>query len=370
MGDDVWLFSGDATTNLTGYYHGFDFGASANGSTLGRYVTSVGEEHFVTQHAPTLGVTNAGPLVGPITIRSIMYHPPDVISNTVVLDDDVNEFIELLNTATTNVPLFSAIAPTNTWRLRDAVDYSFPTNVTLMAGGNVFIVGFDPANPAQLAGFRSKWALPVSGPVFGPWSGKLDNSTDDVKLERPDAPNLDGSVPFILVERVQYFDTTPWPAGADGWGAALQRRVYGGYSDDPINWTALPLPGAAVSDRDNDGMADWWEANYGLSVLTNDATLDPDGDGMSNLQESVARTNPQDPASVLRLQLSNVAGGVALSFEAQPQVAYAVQTNTFLASGSWQTWQQLSAALTNRTIVLTNASSGATMFYRLRAPAN
>ena len=369
-GDDVWLFSGDANTNLTGYYHGFDFGASANGSSLGRHVTSVGEEHFVAQRALTLGTNNAGPLVGPIIIRSIMYHPPDVISNTVAVDDDVNEFIELLNTANTNVPLFSAIAPTNTWRLREAVDFSFPTNVMLVAGSNAFVVGFSPTNLAQLAAFRVKWALPANVSVFGPWSGKLDNSADDVKLERPDAPNLDGSVPFILVERVRYADIAPWPAGADGWGAALQRRVYSDYADDPINWNALPLPGAVVSDSDNDGMADWWEANYGLNVLTNDAALDPDGDGLSNLQESVARTNPLDAASALRLQIAKVAGSVVLSFEAQPQVSYVIQTNTSFSSGFWQAWQQAAAAPTNRTIILTNASSGETLFYRLRAPAN
>ena len=62
-------------------------------------------------------------------------------------------------------------------------------------------------------------------------------------------------------------------------GGRLAARVYSDYADDPINWNALPLPGAVVSDSDNDGMADWWEANYGLNVLTNDAALDPDGDG-------------------------------------------------------------------------------------------
>ena len=39
-GDDVYLFSGDANTNLTGYSHGFTFGASPEGATFGRYVSS------------------------------------------------------------------------------------------------------------------------------------------------------------------------------------------------------------------------------------------------------------------------------------------------------------------------------------------
>lgn len=369
-GDDVWLFSGDVTTNLTGYHHGYAFGASPNGASFGRHITSLGEEHFVAQRSLTLGTNNAGPLVGPIILRAVMYHPPDGISNYVVVDDDLNEFIELLNTAPTNAPLFSAVALTNTWRLREAVDFSFPTNRSLAAGSNLFVVGFNPTNTAQLNAFRAKWALPASVPVFGPWSGKLGNNMDDLKLERPDAPNLDGSVPFILVERVQYTDTMPWPVGADGWGAALQRRVYSHYADDPINWSGLPMPGAIVSDSDGDGMADWWEENHALNVQTNDAAADWDGDGMSSLQEYIARTNPQDAGSALHLHITKVASNVVLSFEAQPQISYAVQTNTSLNSGFWQTWQQLGAALTNRTVILTNASPGATLFYRLRAPAN
>ena len=35
-----------------------------------------------------------------------------------------------------------------------------------------------------------------------------------------------------------------------------------------------------------------------------------------------------DAASALRLQIAKVAGSVVLSFEAQPQVFYVIQTNT------------------------------------------
>ena len=43
----MWLFSGDAQTNLTGYVHGFAFGAAENLVSFGRHVNSAGEEHFV-----------------------------------------------------------------------------------------------------------------------------------------------------------------------------------------------------------------------------------------------------------------------------------------------------------------------------------
>ncbi|MGI6300669.1 MAG: CARDB domain-containing protein [Verrucomicrobiota bacterium] len=53
-------------------------------------------------------------------------------------------------------------------------------------------------------------------------------------------------------------------------------------------------------DRDGDQMADGWETQYGLDPdLPDDALEDPDGDGMSNLHEFWAGTDPTDPASYL-----------------------------------------------------------------------
>ncbi len=77
LGDGAYVFSGDGT-NLTGYGHGFQFGAQLKGVTFGRYVTSDGREHFVAQRANTLGWTNAGPKVGPVVINEIMYSPGPV----------------------------------------------------------------------------------------------------------------------------------------------------------------------------------------------------------------------------------------------------------------------------------------------------
>lgn len=249
FGDDVWLFSGDGV-NLTGYAHGYSFGAAANGVTFGRVVTSVGEDHLVSQTAVTLGAANSGPIVGPIIVSEIHYRPLDVTVGTNAYNNGEDEYIELRNIASTNAPLFDPAYPTNTWRLRDAVDFEFPMNVTLPAQGGLLVVSFNPTNAAELAAFRARNGVPPSVPIFGPFRGQLDNLGEPVELERPDVPEPPisgnpGFVPYLLVERVRYSNTAPWPAGADGIGLSLQRSNPGAYGNDPINWTAGgPTPGA------------------------------------------------------------------------------------------------------------------------------
>ena len=239
QGEEVYLFSADAVGNLTGYYYGFAFDAADEGVTFGRCVNSAGNEDFVAQTAPTLGTNNAGPVVGPIVINEIMYHPLTLTTN-----DPPASFLELRNIAATNVPLFNVAEPTNTWHLRSAVDFDFPTNVTLAPGGLLVVVGFDPAsNATALAAFCSRYGVATNTPIYGPWQGSLPNSEGVIELKRPDL-TTNNNVPYVLVERVHYHASPPWPCGADGAGASLQRQDSTAYGNEPNNWSAAtPTPG-------------------------------------------------------------------------------------------------------------------------------
>ncbi|MCX8157985.1 MAG: lamin tail domain-containing protein [Verrucomicrobiae bacterium] len=247
-GGAVGLFSANPQGQLSGYYHGFNFRGSEVGVSWGRHVTSTGAEHFVRQARVTLGEANAGPAVGPVVIAEIMYRPPDLGTN----DNSREEYIVLANITSQPVLLFDPASPTNTWRISGGVDFVFPTNVWLPPRGRLMLVNFNPVNnPGELAAFRQKYGVPPEMPILGAYAGKLDNSGEDVELKAP----IEFATGFrgeMMVEQVSYRDNAPWPGGADGFGASLQRIDLSAYANDPANWRAAwprwaggPLMGAA-----------------------------------------------------------------------------------------------------------------------------
>jgi hypothetical protein len=221
-GDQVYLLSGNGT-NLTGYSHGVVFDAAAAGVSFGRYVNSIGEEQFPAQNSLTFGFANSGPRVGPVVINEILYHP----------ETGYDEFIELKNISGAAVNLFDPAIPANTWRL-GGLDYSFPTGLTLPAGGYLLLVPIDPAT------FRTKYSVPAAVQIVGPYLGALQDSGERLRLQRPDAPTPNG-IPLITVDEVRYNDKAPWPPSADGDGPSLQRAVSTAYGNDPAAWFASGL---------------------------------------------------------------------------------------------------------------------------------
>ena len=233
----AYLFSGDGT-NLTGYLQGYSFGAAENGVSFGRYTNSATNVHFVAQTTLTLGSANGLPKVGPIVISEINYRPDEL---TLGVDNEIDEFIELANLTDASVALYDANIPANTWRLRSAVDFDFPTNVTIPAHGHVIVVSFNPAETALFNTFTSRFSVPRNVRVLGPWQGQLGNTGETIRLYRPDMPETN-AVPYILIDQVDYSNQLPWTAAADGIGLTLQRLVEPAYGNDPVNWI-----GAAAS---------------------------------------------------------------------------------------------------------------------------
>jgi hypothetical protein len=375
-GEQAHLFSANAFGDLTGYTHGWDFPASPNGVTMGRYEDSQGEIHFVLQTANTLGAENSSPRVGPVVISEIHYHPPALSGGG---DNQADEFIELTNTSSSSVPLYSThtgvpgygdAAFNDTWRLRNAVDFDFPAGVELGAGDRLLVVGFDPeSEPEQLASFRSKFSVPESVEIHGPWTGELDNSGEIIELAYPGSadPLESFFVPYYTMEEVDYRDSSPWPPLADGIGFSLQRFRHYRLASDPENWQAgAPQVRTAGVDTDDDGMVDSWERLYGLIVGVDDSGLDPDRDERSNLEEFRARTSPVDPSSYLRLSVDSTDTGLTLRFSALPDVAYLIQHTDSLESPiNWQNLQHFSAESVEREVHFGIGATEPHGFYQL-----
>jgi hypothetical protein len=227
-GDEIYLFSAAADGHLTGYSHGFKFGAAAEGVSFGRYVVSTGDEDFPAQVSPTPGAGNSGPRVGPVVISEVHYHPAPGDPS----------FVELRNITAAPVSLFDADHPTNTWRLKGA-GFDFPEGVVIAPGQRVLVADTDPAS------FRSRYGIAPELPVFGPYAGSLRNSGELLELQQP-APPTTNKLDFITVDFVRYNDRGGWPSAADGGGPSLQRMDDTAYGNDPANWVAaLPSPGLA-----------------------------------------------------------------------------------------------------------------------------
>jgi hypothetical protein len=121
------------------------------------------------------------------------------------------------------------------------------------------------------------------------------------------------------------------------------------------------------ADADADGMPDAWEIRY----FGTTATLphaDSDGDGLDNLEEFRAGTNPSEPASLLHIQAVRVSGAdVVIQFASVAGKAYRLERAQGLAQPEW------TAAIGNfpgtgeiMSVTVHGAAGGERVFFRLR----
>lgn len=244
-GSEAVLMSADASGKLKFWMDTVTVEASANGIPFGRFPNGTGP--FTTLQQQTFGTElsmgfpveylglfrtgagapNARPLIGPVVFQRVQYHPP--------LGGD--EFVELRNITSLTLPLFDPLYPTNTWRLRDGINFDLPTGLLLEANARLIIAPIEPGI------FRTRYSIPASTLIVGPYTNALNNAGERLALYRPDPPQLPphpdaGFVPYILVEEVDYSPNVPWPTEPDGNGPALRRRLPIGFADDPASWEA------------------------------------------------------------------------------------------------------------------------------------
>lgn len=139
-----------------------------------------------------------------ITFNEIMYHPAG--------DDPRLEWIELYNQMSVNMDV-------SNWRIEGGIEFRFPTNTTFNAN-TYLIIAADPGAFTAATGVTN---------VFGPFSGRLSNSGETLRLRNNSSR---------LMDEMRYSDEDSWPVAADGSGASLAKRGRFDASSVAGNWRA------------------------------------------------------------------------------------------------------------------------------------
>ncbi len=151
-------------------------------------------------------------------------------------------------------------------------------------------------------------------------------------------------------------------------------NVPGGATSGPI--TLVTNHGTVVSssiltvlaDSDFDGMSDDFEQLYFGSPTGGDANTDSDGDGVSNVNEFRAGTNPTDATSRLAVtRIRRQGNDVVISFPSVVDKRYRLQASASLTSPAWTDLAILPALGSSgpRDATDLNGASLAERFYRI-----
>ncbi len=133
---------------------------------------------------------------------------------------------------------------------------------------------------------------------------------------------------------------------------------------------SLPLTVAADLDSNDNGLPDAWETlHFGsLQLPGGSPDADPDGDGLSNLEEWKAGSDPTDPASAVRItsvQMRDL--DLVLTFEGVPGRSYSVERTSDI---NHPTWVSLTGVIpgqgATQTITDRGAAGAPNRFYRIR----
>jgi hypothetical protein len=141
---------------------------------------------------------------------------------------------------------------------------------------------------------------------------------------------------------------------------------------DELVWTA-----PVMADEDNDGLSDDWERMHFDDLTAADSSTDSDGDGVADLAEFVAGTDPADSLDCPGLMLE---GGRMLSFETRSvsgegyqnrNRSYSLEFCEDLAAANWTPVPDLDQIAANGQIVRHEiAADSGNGFYRTQIELN
>ena len=273
-----------------------------------RHKDSAGRwSHWSSPVEFTAGTAQPGDLAAKLVVSELMYNPPE---------GGALEYLALMNIGTTPLDI-SGVAFTA------GIGFTFTESPVLLAPGERAVL------VADAAAFTQKYGAGVR--VLGTFSGSLSNGGERVVLSLGQS---------TVLRDFTYSDSFPWPAEADGTGAALALIAPGSNPDhaDPLNWRAAPpSPGAA-------GPGDY--AGWKTAHQQPDDNADTDSDGLPAFLEYALGTSPSTPDRAALPTLTAGPDGTltfTVTRSRAAEVSLAIQS-----SPDATTWHPTSATLITR----------------------
>ncbi len=220
-GDTAWFTAPDNVRVIDAVR----FEAQALGAAQGRCPNGAPSVRTLARATP--GAANSGPLLNDVVINELMFHP--------ISENDDHQYVELHNRGTVAVNLAG-------WRFTAGIDFTFPTGVTLPAGGYLVVA-------KKAAELRARYPDLTAQTCVGDFPSTLSGRGELVVLSRPESVNDGGQASTVWVEvsRVRYADGGRWGRDADGGGSSLEL----------IDPRSDPTLAANWADSDESAKGEW-----------------------------------------------------------------------------------------------------------------
>ena len=169
----------------------------------------------------------------------------------------------------------------------------------LFAPASTDTVAPDPVTDQQSAtgtttwSIQLEWTAPADNPGRGPvFEYDIKYNTSPISEENWDKSRRIGSIPKPAAPGTRQAMTIEMPDPGTTYYFAIKAIDAAGNISE---LSVFSYADSQMKDTDHDGMPDSWERTYGFNPNDlSDASLDPDGDGLTNLQEFRKHTNPKD----------------------------------------------------------------------------